>query len=245
MAAEVREIDQRLLPSDSEGISVPNGAFGAVSGPGVRTSDFARGDHLFFQGDPHCGVFQIVTGTVTVYRLMSDGRRQIQAFAGPGDFLGLTLSADHDVSAQAVTDVEATFFPRAVFDRALRDDPDFRRAVFDLIGSMLMAARQQAVLLGRKCARERTASFLLEIAERCGAGASEYVEIPMSRCDIADYLGLTLETVSRMMSQFKQMGVIDLPRPHRFRLLDRARLVRLSGDDEADERPSIRHAVGF
>lgn len=199
-----------------------------------KTLRFAPHEHLFFQGDAVKGVFQILSGTVIVYKLTADGRRQVQEIASDGDCLALAFSHEHDLSAEALTDVEAHFTPRAAFERALQDDPSFRRRVFTLISEMLHASRDQAMLLGRKNAMERTATFLLFLDSRFANQDSGFTPVRMARSDIADYLGLTLETVSRMMNRLKRSGIIDLPQPYQFRILNRARLIALAGEVETD-----------
>ncbi len=194
------------------------------------TLKFRPHEHLFLQGDTPKGVFQVLSGTVILYKLLSNGRRQIQDFSSVGDFLALTYGEEHDLSAEALTDVEVQFVPQARFDRALQTDPDFRRRCFSVIGKMLHSARDQAVLLGRKSALERVASFLLFLEARFTDPSTGFADIRMSRCDIADYLGLTLETVSRQMNRLKRERVIDLPHANRFRILNRARLLQLAGD---------------
>jgi CRP-like cAMP-binding protein len=196
---------------------------------------FAPHEHLFFQGDPPTGVFQIISGTVILYKLMADGRRQIQDFSSNGDFLALTFAEFHDLSAEALTDVEADFIARASFDRALQDNSAFRRSIFTLIGDMLNASREQALLLGRKCAMERTATFLLFLDSRFADPETGFVDIRMSRSDMADYVGLTLETVSRMMNLLKRQGIIDLPQSNRIRISDRKRLIAAAGELDEDE----------
>jgi CRP-like cAMP-binding protein len=196
---------------------------------------FAPHEHLFFQGDPPTGVFQIISGTVILYKLMADGRRQIQDFSSNGDFLALTFAEFHDLSAEALTDVEADFIARASFDRALQDNPAFRQSIFTLIGDMLNASREQALLLGRKCAMERTATFLLFLDSRFADPETGFVDIRMSRSDMADYVGLTLETVSRMMNLLKRQGIIDLPQSNRIRISDRKRLIAAAGELDEDE----------
>lgn len=189
-------------------------------------------EHLYFQGDTPKGVYEIEHGTIILYRLTADGRRQIQDFASDGDFLALTFADEHDLSAEALTNVKVRFIPRAVFDRALQTDAEFRRGVFTLMADVLHSAREQSMLLGLKSAMERTASFLLFLDGRFRKRGDTYTPIRMSRCDIADYLGLTLETVSRMLNRLKHETVIDLPRPDIFRIRDHARLIALSGDAE-------------
>ncbi|WP_340691871.1 helix-turn-helix domain-containing protein [Hyphomonas sp.] len=203
---------------------------------------FAPHEHLFFQGDQPTGVFQIISGTVILYKLMADGRRQIQDFSSDGDFLALTFADIHNLSAEALTDVEVDFIARASFDRALQDNAVFRRSIFTLIGDMLNASREQALLLGRKCAMERTATFLLFLDSRFADPATSFVDIRMSRCDMADYVGLTLETVSRMMNQLKRQGIIELPQSNRIRISDRKRLIAAAGEPTEEEYASV---VGY
>jgi CRP/FNR family transcriptional regulator len=193
---------------------------------------FAQNEHLFFQGDVPRGVYEILSGTVILYKVMADGRRQIQSFASAGDFLAMTFADRHDISAEALTEVEALFVPRAAFDRRLQEQAGFRRSVFTLISKMLQDAHEQALLLGRKCAMERTASFLIFLKERFHEPSTGFTTIQMSRSDIADYLGLTLETVSRMMNKLKRSNVIDLPQPNTFRILNMHRLLALAGEVE-------------
>lgn len=203
---------------------------------------FAPHEHLFFQGDQPTGMFQIISGTVILYKLMADGRRQIQDFSSDGDFLALTFAEFHNLSAEALTDVEVDFIARTSFDRALQDNPEFRRSIFTLISDMLNASREQALLLGRKCAMERTATFLLFLDSRFADPATSFVDIRMSRCDMADYVGLTLETVSRMMNQLKREGIIELPQPNRIRISDRKRLIAAAGEPIEEEYAAV---VGY
>lgn len=192
--------------------------------------------HLYFEEDPRAGVYEIVSGTVIQYSLLSDARRRIEAFSRPGDLMAFGVSSLHDENAEALTDVQVNFIPRAVFDAALCEVPQFRNSVFSRIEQMLGEARAQSALIGWKSALQRTASFCLFLEERFRDPANGLVRIPMTRRDIADYLGLTIETVSRMISRLKQIGAIGMPSPGEFRVLDRRRLVRESGELEVDSR---------
>ena len=202
----------------------------------LKRSRYAAHEHIFMEGDKPKGIFQIISGTVTLYRVMTDGRRQIQAFVSEGEYLNITFDRNHDVSAEALTDVEVTCEPLAAFDRRLQEDPKFRRSVFSLIEGQLHDAREQTLLLGRKNAIERIASFLLFLDKRFVDPLSGFANIRMSRSDIADYLGLTLETVSRMMNKLKQMGIIDLPQATRFSVRQRQKLMCLAGQAPFDKR---------
>jgi CRP-like cAMP-binding protein len=108
-----------------------------------------------------------------------------------------------------------------------------------LIGNMLRASREQSMLLGRKSAMERTATFLLFLNSRFADPRTLFVDIRMSRCDMADYVGLTLETVSRMMNQLKRQGIIELPQSSRFRIADRKRLIAAAGEPGEEEYASV------
>ena len=196
---------------------------------------FAPHTHLFIQGDTPKGIYEVLSGTVIQYKILADGRRHVQNFASKGDFLALTFADTHDLSAEALTAVEVQFVPRSVFDSRLQEQPAFRRAVFTLVSDMLHDSREQALLLGRKCAKERTATFVLFLNETYRDLQTGYASIPMSRCDMADYLGLTLETVSRMMNSLKKAGVIDLPQPNLFKVLNMSKLVSLAGEIYEDE----------
>ncbi|MEL7135251.1 MAG: helix-turn-helix domain-containing protein [Pseudomonadota bacterium] len=196
---------------------------------------FSPQEHVFMQGDRLRGIYKVLKGTVICYRLMADGRRHIQSFVSGGEYLAVSFAERHDVSAEALTDVEVLCTPRAAFDRHLESDMQFRRGILTMMGSKLRSAREQALLLARKNAMERTASFLIFLDERFRNPKTGYVDIRMSRCDIADYLGLTLETVSRMMNKLKQSGIIDLPQATRFTVCKRAQLIAMAGEVEGLE----------
>lgn len=197
---------------------------------------FAPHEHLYFEQDPRSGVYEIVSGTVIQYSLLSDARRRIGAFARPGDLLAFGISGLHDENAEALTDAQVIFISRTVFDTALSESRAFRDAVFKRIEQMMGVARSQSALIGWKSASERVASFLLFLEERFRDPANGIVRIPMTRRDIADYLGLTIETVSRMVSRLKQAGAIRMNSPGEFKVLDRMRLLHESGDVEQDSR---------
>lgn len=199
---------------------------------------------LYHEGDPARAVFRVTAGVVIVYRLLPDGRRQIHRFATRGDFLALDFAESYCHHAEAITEVSVELYDRACFDRALQNDPAFRREVFQLLTDMLMDSQEQAVLLGRMTALERTASFLHFLHQKAPVCArSSYIVIRMSRCDIADYLGLTFETVSRMLHRLKNLGIIDLPKPDRFKVLNHSVLARLAGEATAHDQEDVAIAV--
>lgn len=170
------------------------------------------GEALFHEGDPNPFVFNIVEGVVKLYRLLPDGRRQITGFLFRGDFLGLGSRGPATYTAQALTAINTCRFRRTEFEQQLCDLPKLERRLVEMAGDELVAAQEQIVLLGRKTARERLASFLVRAGERQArlGEPTDRVRLPMTRLDIADYLGLTIETVSRTMTQFRTSGLIRL-----------------------------------
>lgn len=197
---------------------------------GERQIRYRPHQPLYLEGDPAHSVFRVTSGVIIVYRLLPDGRRQIYSFATQGEYLALDLGGTYRHCAEAVTEVSVEACERATFERALQHDAEFRRQVFSYLTESLLAAQEQAVLLGCKSALERTASFLCFLHEKSPARVpGAYIVIRMSRSDIADYLGLTFETVSRMLHRMKDLGIIDLPKPDRFKVLDWQGLARLAG----------------
>ncbi len=188
-----------------------------------REVSFVPGRTLFFDGDTAVHFFEIVIGTVRCCRLTPDGRRQIYRFAGAGDMLGLGGEAAHTYSAEAVTGVVARRHRLAVLDAAMASDGRLRRRVFGALREELAAIRLQMVLLGQMSAAERVAAFLIALAERVGEPRAP-LHLPMTRADIADYLGLSIETVSRKISELKRHGVIELASPTELRITEHARL---------------------
>lgn len=175
----------------------------------------ARNEMIFQEGDPADEVFNLLSGALKLYKLLPDGRRQITGFLFAGDFLGLASSRGYSYAAEAVTDCMLCRFPRAKLEALFRKLPGIEQRLFAYANDELAAAQDQMLLLGRKTAGEKIASFLVKLAERSsrrGTAAGE-LPLPMSRSDIGDYLGLTIETVSRTMTRFKANGLIALPSP--------------------------------
>lgn len=195
------------------------------------TLKLGPGQTLFHEGDPATRVFTLTAGTLKLYKLLADGRRQVTGFLHPGDFLGISVDDEHAFSAEAVENSVLCWFPRARFDDFVEDQATMERELYRMAAQELAAARQQFVLLGRKTASERIASFLLSLAERTERPTrpqSGLVRLPMSRSDIADYLGLTKETVSRVISALKRDRVIRLEALDIVQILDRGRLEQLA-----------------
>ena len=195
------------------------------SGLGVTTS-FGAGQTIVIEGDPIDHIYRIVSGSVRLYKAVADGRRQIIDFLGPMDCFGLTGLDQHAYSVESITDVSMIRYPRKRLEAAIEDSLDFRHRLFRLACAELSRAQQYMLLLGRKSADERVASFLLDLAERQGdqSEVGLRLHLAMSRQDIADHLGLTIETVSRIFTRFKQAGLISLPDRHAVIVGDVARL---------------------
>jgi len=185
---------------------------------------------IFVETEPAENLFNVTEGTVKIYKMMADGRRQVTGFLFPGDFLGLVRSESYAYSAETVTDATLCRFPRSRLEALLEELPNLEQRLLGMASDELAAAQDQMLLLGRKSARERVASFLLmlsKVAGRQGHSGSP-VAIPMSRADIADYLGLTIETVSRTLTQFSLRRLIHLLDDRQVQLVDPAALYEVA-----------------
>lgn len=174
-------------------------------------------DTLFWEGDPADHVYQVIRGSVCLYKLMPDGRRQVARFCQAGDLVGMTADRWYPYTADALTDVGVVRIRRADLEARMETERDLRRLVLHAIGEELSLAQKQLLLLGRKSAAERVASFFRAMREQAvrDGGDGRSVTLPMTRVDIADFLGLTHETVCRAISALKSQGIIATPEPHR------------------------------
>ncbi|MEP7453415.1 helix-turn-helix domain-containing protein [Phyllobacterium sp. SB3] len=170
--------------------------------PTHQSSYYTPGAEIYAQGEKAGTLYQVEFGAVRIYRLLADGRRQISAFHLSGEIFGLEANENHHFFADAITGTNLRVFPRW-------KPGDILQELFSLTLRSLTRAQEHLLVLGRQTAAERVAAFLLDLAER--QGGLEQVEMPMSRTDIGDYLGLTIETVSRVFSRLKDKGIIALP----------------------------------
>jgi CRP/FNR family transcriptional regulator, anaerobic regulatory protein len=185
---------------------------------------------LFNQESPVRHVYTIVHGVVRLYKLLPDGRRQIVGFALPGDFLGLALADGYGFCADAVTPVTACRFSREHFADYADHHPVMLRRLHDMATHELALAQQQMVLLGRRDAEEKIASFLLALQKRwarISGRTSVTIDLPMGRQDIADFLGLTIETVSRTLNRMARERMLVIV-PDGIRVLDARQLEALA-----------------
>lgn len=187
------------------------------------------GQTLFEEGDTADDVFTLTEGMLKLYKLMTDGRRQIIGFLLPGDFLGLAFGRTYVYSAEAIIPTAVCRFRRPQFMDLLADFPSLEKEILGRTSTELAAAQEQMLLLGRKTARERVASFLAALARRSRTNGRASLELPMSRADIADYLGLTIETVSRTLTSFRREGLIDLPDKHQVKIVRARELDQIAG----------------
>jgi CRP/FNR family transcriptional regulator len=193
----------------------------------------AAGEVLFAQGDKMDTIYEVVRGMLCLYKILPDGRRQIIDFLSEGQLL-LSSAPDGTClsTAEAITEVTLCRYPRAAFERLICEVPGLAHRILTMTSHELNAAQEQMLLLGRKAATEKVASFLLLMADRQGGCKAENeIDLPMGRTDIADYLGLTVETVSRTFSRLKHDGLIALQTPNCIHIRDRERLEELAVGD--------------
>jgi CRP/FNR family transcriptional regulator, nitrogen fixation regulation protein len=204
---------------------VSRGLGGPIEMMGASMS-FARNGEIYGESEPADYLYKIISGTVRTYKVLNDGRRQIGAFYFPGDIFGLESGEEHAFSAEAITDCKVLVIKRSAVVALAARDHEVAHQLWSLTGRELNRV-QDHVLLLIKTAQERVVSFLLEMAARMPVGKA--VELPMSRQDIADYLGLTIETVSRTLSRLEDTAAIELPSSRRIVLRNRTALGRLNG----------------
>lgn len=171
-----------------------------------------RDAEIHAEGDDAQYCYRVVRGCVRSVKLLEDGRRQVGAFFLPGDHFGLDDLDTFDFGAEAVTDVTLRRYPRRMVESLAESHLGLTRRLRAFALSNLRVARAQVLLLGRKTATERIASFLLDMDARCGGPRRSILELPMNRADMADYLGLTVETICRILAQMKRDGTLAIHR---------------------------------
>jgi CRP/FNR family nitrogen fixation transcriptional regulator len=205
------------------------GELGRLSRADVVLSEFKynRGEEIFGESEPAEYVYQVAEGAVRSYKLLSDGRRQIGAFHLVGDIFGLENGGVHRFTAEAIVDTTVRLVKRQSLAHVAETDAIVARDLLNMTASNLKHAEDHMLLLGRKTSLERVAAFLLEMDDRLTA--SGVMALPMTRRDIADYLGLTLETVSRALSWLHERGILGFlgQTQRQIVLLDRPQLAKL------------------
>jgi CRP/FNR family nitrogen fixation transcriptional regulator len=196
--------------------------FVGVTGLTGASFSYRKDEEIYGEGEDAEYLYRVVEGAVRTYKLMRDGRRQIGEFHLAGDFFGLDIGERHRLSAEAVKDSKLLIFRRRQVEALAAGNPQAAHELWLITANHLRHAEEHMLLLGRKTALERLAAFLLEMDGRNGASGS--VELPMLRRDIADYLGLTLETVSRSFSELQSEGAVELDGARHVMLSNRAML---------------------
>jgi CRP/FNR family transcriptional regulator len=208
------------------------------------TERFDIGSAVFWEGDAAKDVFEVVSGVLRIFKILGDGRRVITGFIYPGDLLGVSLRDRYLYTAEAVTPVKVRRFARRRFDEEIARCPELRPQLFARLCDEMAAAQNQMVLLARKTAEERVCSFLLLVARRMqvDGDSAPLIDIPMTRLDMADYLGLTIETVSRSMTKLTNAGVITPSGRHSVSICKMHKMVQLAGD--GDETAPLSDGYG-
>jgi CRP-like cAMP-binding protein len=192
------------------------------------------GSYLYFEGDRVEWLYQVKSGVLRLTRLLEDGRRQVIAFGYPGDIVGFPCGGLHHADCEVLVDAKLHPYRRSILESG-EAHPDLHRALLQAALSEIAAMQDHFMMLGRKSAVEKVASFLSTLAERVGRTASGYthVDLPMSRSDIADFLGLTTETVSRTFTQLRKSGVIAIDNTYTVIVRRPAELFALSTGDHS------------
>lgn len=221
MLTAVAPTKSRIYTGPAAAASLPEGPLALVG----ATIQFARNSEIYGEEEPAEYLYQVITGAVRTYRMRDDGRRQIIAFYFPGDVFGVEAGDVHLSSAEAISDTQILVARHSAVMARAEQERKLARQLWMLTVRELKRVQEHSLALV-KSAEERVAGFLLEMAGRDQAGSA--VELPMSRQDIADYLGLTIETVSRTFTQLVQSGTIALETTRRIQLRNRPALNRLN-----------------
>jgi CRP/FNR family nitrogen fixation transcriptional regulator len=192
---------------------------------GVRMT-FAAGEEIYAQDEDADLIYRVLRGAVRTMRLTSDGRRQVGDFYYPGDILGLETGPAHRFSAEALSNCDVQVIRKASLRHYGDEGQRVERLIWAATARELERTQEHLLVLGRKSARQKVASFLLDVAERAGEGRDGMIELPMGRQDMADYLGLTIETVSRMVTQLQADRLVEFSGCRRFRIANRRTLSR-------------------
>jgi CRP-like cAMP-binding protein len=197
--------------------------------PGLEISaiaaPYARNEEIYAEEDETKYVYKVLSGAVRVTRFLSDGRRHVSGFYFPGEVFGFEPGRQHKFSAEAVVDSRIAMIRRSALEEAAARNVEVSRGMWDFAEQNLERLHEHTLLLGRMSAAQRLAAFLLEISARLSSQG--VIDLPMSRSDIADYLGLTIETVSRTLTQLENSTLIAVPSARRIEIRNRSALNRL------------------
>ncbi len=218
------------LPSDfdaHEKLNIPRG-------PSLRSNDahLKAGAYLFFEGDTVDWLYQVKTGVLRLTRVLEDGRQQVIAFGFPGDIVGFPSDGLHHTDCDALIDTRLQPYRRSALDSS-EGNPELHRILLDAALQEISAMQDHFMMLGRKSAAEKVASFLCVLTNRIGKDENGYqqVQLPMSRSDIADFLGLTTETVCRTFTQLRKSKIIEIDNIYTITVLRSDALLGLTSRD--------------
>jgi len=224
--------------TDLQARGVFDGEWADTMRQGVRRLE--AHEHLYFEGDARTHIFVVETGWVKLYRTLIDGQRQVVGFANAGSVLGVESDTDHVNGCEAVTAVTVRPIPVARISELCVRDGLFAEQLLRQVGRQLGAAQAQLSAVGAQSAEQKLATFLLSISNLCGAGADEEFDLPMRRGDMAEFLGLRLETVSRKMSEFQKRGWIRMTSLYHCRIVRRRLLEELADGGESEDGTGLR-----
>ena len=182
-------------------------------------------EHMFTEGDQRAFVYKILSGAICLYKLLPDGRRQVIGFAYAGDVIGLSMSGCETLNAQATVATRVKCLPIASLLQVADREPTIAHTLYEALSNELSSVRDHLVCVGQRTAMERLATFLLTLSkrnERRGVDP-DIIELPMTRTDIGDFLGLTIETVSRTFTKLKSIGLIEI---------DQGTTIRIIGNEQ-------------
>jgi CRP-like cAMP-binding protein len=221
-----------MLPAQVTGVAKPDAEdLRALQQIGTKVR-FARNTTIFNEGDDAAYTYKIVSGAVRLCKHTSNGRRQIADFLLAGDYFGILQMGTYSFTAEAVSEVVVIAYPQRQIEQLSNTIPSVSRGLLTLLSQRLLGMQDHLVMLGRQAAKERVASFFLVLADRSEAEEDEAFEVPMSRQDIADYLGLTIETVCRALSDLKRARLIAIPNVHQIAITDREALEDAADNDD-------------
>lgn len=216
--------------SHDHGTASDIGGMQGAGAPGTETAAapttrIGAGTYLYYEGDPVERLYEVASGVVRLTRLLEDGRRQVIAFGYPGDVIGFPAGDCHHTDCDAISDATLHAYRRSALETG-DGDPVLHAKLLKAALKEISAMQDHFMMLGRKSAAERVASFLSVLMDRNGerVGAYRQITLPMSRADIADFLGLTIETVSRCFTALRKSGIIALEGSQTVLLLDDAAL---------------------
>jgi CRP-like cAMP-binding protein len=196
-------------------------------------------EHAFYEGDAQTHIYRLKSGMMRLYRLLADGRRQVIAFRLPGHLIGFGEGETQFCSAEALTEVVLQCVPLSIVYRRMKEEPRFGSELVRCLAVELAETRNQVAFLNRRSALEKLATFILRFLTWSGEDTKLELELHVGRQDIADYLGLTVETVSRSFAKLKAQGVVSLPRTQTIVIHDIGKLIALAaGAFKGDESDS-------